>query len=550
MKKWMWVCSLLLICLFAAAGCTRAGEESAPEPKDQTAERAEPVPNDASAPQESLAEPVVEQPSRVYYEIFVRSFYDTNGDGIGDLNGVTEKLDYLEKLGVEGIWLMPVNASPSYHGYDVTDYYGIHPDYGTIDDMKKLLDEAEKRDIRVLMDLVVNHTSVQHPWFKESAASADNTKRSWYVWADEKANLSAISAASGGKAWHAKNGSHYLGAFWDGMPDLNLANAEVQQEMLNIGTYWLKLGVDGFRLDAAKHIYEDLQSDAKNPETSKRNVAWWQMFRAEMEKTNPEVTLVGEVWDGPAVVAPYFDKAMSSAFNFELAKNILSIVGKESPANLAFKLERIYAFYQKSSGGSFTDSIFLANHDQNRVMSVLNGNAERARMAASILLTLPGNPFLYYGEEIGMTGAKPDEYIREPMRWTDDPAAKGNTSWMRPKHNKADALSVESAFKDDNSLLKHYERLIDYRKSDPALHRGGIAAIEVHKALESFVRVTVDGDASLVLHNVSGTDATADLSATEGGSMYTKVAFTTSPEGVLNGAAVTVPAYSTVILKK
>ncbi|HZG75933.1 MAG TPA: alpha-amylase family glycosyl hydrolase, partial [Paenibacillus sp.] len=186
---------------------------------------------------------VEEPPSRVYYEIFVRSFYDTNGDGVGDLNGVTAKLDYLEELGVEGIWLMPVNASPSYHGYDVTDYYAIHPDYGTLDDMKALLEEAEKRGIRVLMDLVVNHTSVQHPWFVDAASGPDAAKRDWYVWADESDNVNDLSATGGGKAWHPKSGGHYLGAFWDGMPDLNFDNPEVREEMKKVGAYWLDLGV-------------------------------------------------------------------------------------------------------------------------------------------------------------------------------------------------------------------------------------------------------------------------------------------------------------------
>ncbi|MCI3922355.1 alpha-amylase family glycosyl hydrolase [Paenibacillus sp. TRM 82003] len=490
-----------------------------------------------------------EQPSRVYYEIFVRSFYDTNDDGIGDLNGVIDKLDYLQTLGVEGIWLMPVNASPSYHGYDVTDYYAIHPDYGTLDDMKRLLAEAEKRDIKILMDLVVNHTSVQHPWFVEAASSPDSEKRDWYVWADENANKDAISA-TGGKAWHANNGAHYLGVFWDGMPDLNFANEDVRRAMLEIGAYWLELGVDGFRLDAAKHIYEDLNTDPKKPETSANNLAWWQQFRAAMEESNPEVTLIGEVWDSPIVVAPYFDRAMSSAFNFELAKTMLSIAGNEAPANAAFQLERIYGLYQEASGGGFTDSIFLANHDQNRVMSVLNGNTERARVAASLLLTLPGNPFLYYGEEIGMSGAKPDEHIREPMPWTADRAAAGNTSWLRPKHNREEALSAEEAVADETSLFHHYRRLIEYRKSDPALHRGGIAVLKVGDGIESFLRETADGDASLVLHNVTGEDRTVDLAATDGADVFVRTTFATSTEAKLDGGVATVPKYSTMILKK
>jgi len=493
---------------------------------------------------------VEEPPSRVYYEIFVRSFYDTNGDGVGDLNGVTAKLDYLEELGVEGIWLMPVNASPSYHGYDVTDYYAIHPDYGTLDDMKALLEEAEKRGIKVLMDLVVNHTSVQHPWFVDAASGPDAAKRDWYVWADGSDNVNDLSATGGGKAWHPRNGGHYLGAFWDGMPDLNFDNAQVREEMKKIGAYWLDLGVDGFRLDAAKHVFENVQADAKKPETSAANVAWWQEFRAAMEETDPNVTLIGEVWDGPAVVAPYFDQAMSSVFNFELAGNLLKMVEAEAPGNVASRLERIYGLYEEASGGEFVDSIFLANHDQNRVMTVLGGDEGKARVAASLLLTLPGNPFLYYGEEIGMQGAKPDEHIREPMPWTKDRAAAGNTRWMTPKHNGAEAVSAEEATADGDSLFHHYRRLIEFRKEDAALRGGALKSLKVGGGLESFLRETESGDASLVVHNVTGGELTVDLADTEEASGFESLAFATTEEAVLDGTIATLPAYGSMVVKK
>ncbi|WP_309118400.1 alpha-amylase family glycosyl hydrolase [Paenibacillus sp.] len=491
-----------------------------------------------------------EPPSRVYYEIFVRSFYDTNGDGVGDLNGVTEKLDYLETLGAEGIWLMPINASPSYHGYDVTDYYAVNPDYGTLDDMKRLLSEAGKRDIKVLMDLVVNHTSVQHPWFLASAQGSESEKRDWYVWADPETNANDLSATGSGKAWHANDGGHYLGVFWDGMPDLNFDNPAVREEMKKIGSYWLELGVDGFRLDAAKHIYENVQADANHSEKAEANVAWWQEFRAAMEETNPDVTLIGEVWDAPAVVAPYFDGAMSSAFNFELASQLLSMTGTGSSANVASRLERIYGLYEEASGGAFTDSIFLANHDQNRVMTVLNGDEGKARAAAALLLTLPGNPFLYYGEEIGMRGAKPDEYIREPIPWTVDRTAPGNASWMIPKHNGGEAASVEEAMADDASLFHHYRRLIEYRKKDAALRGGALRSLKVGGGLESFLRETEDGDASLVLHNVTANELSVDLAETEEAKPFDSLAFATSADASLEGAVAKLPPYSVMILKK
>ncbi|HZG56331.1 alpha-amylase family glycosyl hydrolase [Paenibacillus sp.] len=490
-----------------------------------------------------------EPPTRVFYEIFVRSFYDSNGDGIGDLNGVTEKLDYLESLGAEGLWLMPVHASSSYHGYDVIDYYAIQPEYGTIEDMKRLLEEAERRNIKVIMDLVVNHTGVEHPWFAEASQGPGSEKRDWYVWADEGDDTSAISA-TGGKAWHAKNGSHYLGVFWDGMPDLNMDHPDVRKTMIEIGTYWLKLGVDGFRLDAAKHVYEDFEGDGKDPETSKKNVAWWQSFRAAMEEANPNVLLIGEVWDGPAVVAPYFDGAMSSVFNFELAQTVLDMANAGKAYDIAPRLEKIHALYADASGGAFVDSVFLANHDQNRVMSVLGGDENKARVAASLLLTLPGHPFLYYGEEIGMQGMKPDEYIREPMPWTNDRSAPGNTSWLRPKHNADGSPTVEAALADKDSLYHHYRRLIEYRKKDPALRGGALQPLKVGGGLESFLRVPEDGEASLVIHNVSPDGRSVDLAEVESASAFRKLSFATSPDAVLDGTILELPGYSTVVLKQ
>lgn len=536
----------LLLCLtLLLSGCTQT-QQSKEQPKAGEGEAPE---TNAAA---EAAFTAANQPSRVYYEIFVRSFRDSNGDGIGDLNGVTDSLDYLEELGIQGIWLMPVNPSPSYHGYDVTDYYGINPDYGTIDDMKRLLDEAHERDIKVIMDLVLNHTSSQHPWFAESAEGSDSPKRGWYVWSDENTNVSESSATGAAKAWYPKNGSHYLAPFWDGMPDLNLDNSDVRDELIAIGKHWLDLGFDGFRLDAAKHIYDNVASDKTKPETKEKNIEWWQQFRKEMERTKPDVVMVGEVWDSPAVVAPYFDRAMTSAFNFDLANRIIGMVQSESKSNLAFMLERIYSLYGEASGGTFSDSIFLSNHDQNRVMSVLRGNAGQAEMAAAVLLTLPGNPFLYYGEELGIGGMKPDEHIREPFPWTKDRSKAGNTSWLAPVYNKDGALSAEELMADEQSIWNHYKRLIEYRKSDRALYEGGVVEFKLdHAKLESFVRASEDGEASLVVHNLGGDAVEADLTQVPGGETFRTISFATKDGAVLDDSGkLSLPGYSTVIIKR
>lgn len=259
------------------------------------------------------------------------------------------------------------------------------------------------------------------------------------------------------------------------MPDLNFDNPEVRREMKSIGTYWLEQGVDGFRLDAAKHIYEDLLSD-KSTATTAKNVAWWQEFRTAMNEVNPQAYIVGEVWENSAVsVGAYLDQAFNSGFNFGLAETLVHSAQTEKDSGAAFTLERTYKLYSQISGGAFTDAIFLTNHDQNRVMSQLENQPDHAAMAAAMLLTLPGNPFIYYGEEIGLLGVKPDEGIREPMKWTPDGLDTGQTSWEPGSNNAANpGADVESQQKRRDSLLVRYRELIQLREEVPALRDGDI----------------------------------------------------------------------------
>lgn len=515
--------------------------------------------NSAGQPAANPKAAVDEQPSTVFYEIFVRSFYDSDGDGIGDLQGITEKLDYLndgdpgthEDLGVGGIWLMPVNPSPSYHGYDVTDYRSINPDYGTLEDMQTLIKEAHKRGIKVIMDLVVNHTSKAHPWFVDSARNPDSQYRSWYIWAeDQKRPVRGTSAAGSGSPWHALRGSHYMGTFWEGMPDLNFDNPEVRREMKSIGTYWLEQGIDGFRLDAAKHIYEDLLSD-KSTATTAKNVAWWQEFRTAMNVVNPQAYIVGEVWENSAVsVGAYLDQAFNSGFNFGLAETLVHSAQTEKDSGAAFTLERTYKLYSQISGGNFTDAIFLTNHDQNRVMSQLENQPDHAAMAAAMLLTLPGNPFIYYGEEIGLLGVKPDEGIREPMKWTPDGGDAGQTSWEPGSNNAANpGADVESQQKRMDSLLVRYRELIQLREEVPALRDGDIRDYPSgNGGIMAYERITA-GQQILVIHNLTGSAQTMQLHTGTGGITYAGILRSVGGKAALGSGGLTLPAYTTVILE-
>lgn len=539
------------------AGCSGTAAPSQEEVKPQAApETKQP---DSKAPATMETAEVDEQPSDVYYEIFVRSFYDSDGDGIGDLQGVIEKLDYLndgnpetsEDLGVTGIWLMPINPSPSYHGYDVTDYRSIHPDYGTLDDFKTLLAEADKRGIKIIMDLVVNHTSTEHAWFQQAAKDKASATRDWYIWAEDQGRTpSGASAAGSDSPWHEINGAHYMGTFWGGMPDLNFDHPKVREEMKDIGKFWLELGVDGFRIDAAKHIYEDLMSD-KGEATTAKNTAWWQEFRASMNEVNPDAYIVGEIWDNSAaVIAPYLDNAFDSGFNFSLGESIIGAAMNEKDNNLAFTLERIYGLFSQVSGGKFTDAAFLTNHDMNRVMSQLKDDENHAKMAAGILLTMPGNPFIYYGEEIGMKGAKPDEQIREPMIWSNTGSDKGQTTWEPLKHNRGDQVQgVEQQTEDTDSLLSRYRTLIRWRNDMPALNSGTIESFASGNGqVMAYIRRSQDNKA-LVVHNLSSEEQTVDLAAKSGESPFQSLSKTTDDRAALDGNGLTLPPYTTVILE-
>jgi alpha-amylase len=502
-----------------------------------------------SAPQASLE--TVSGPSNVFYEVFVRAFADSDGNGIGDLNGLTAKLDYIESLGADGIWLMPIQPSPSYHGYDVTDYYGINPDYGTLDDFKRLLAEAHKRDIRIIMDLVVNHTSVEHPWFVDSAKGKDSKYHDWYIWAkDRDGGASPTDGATGAEPWHAKGDDEYLGVFWEGMPDLNFDNPEVRKEMIAIGKYWLKAGVDGFRLDAAKHIFGDFKSTIGTPAVTGKNQAWWQEFRAGLNTVNPNAYLVGEVWDGAAIIAPYLDNALDSAFNFDLAASLLSAATSEKATDIGFTLSRVHEFYGKASKGKFVEAPFLSNHDQTRVMTAVGNNVHHAKMAAALLLTMPGNPFIYYGEELGMSGMKPDERLREPFAWTRALGSPEETTWEEAQYRGNGEISVEAEEESPGSLLNHYRTIIAWRAQEPALRGGTIASYDTdNTSIASYIRGNVD-EQLLVLNNLSGQPQTLTLAVTKSQpTAFVKLALSTNSAAKLEGQLLELPAYTTVVLK-
>jgi len=456
-----------------------------------------------------------------FYEIFVRSFADSDGDGIGDLRGLTSRLDYLNDgdpsttsdLGIEGIWLMPVFASPSYHGYDTVDYAAINPQYGTTADFEAFIAAAHARGIRVIVDLVINHTSSRHPWFVESSSSPRSPRHAWYIWRADDSGFR--QPGGGGPTWHSMNGAYYYGIFGRGMPDLNLQNPSVREEVRAIASYWLERGVDGFRLDAARHLIEDGpgEQQCNTPGTH----AFWKEFAAHVRAKAPEALLVGENWTSTENIAQFFGSVDSVAggdelpmsFNFPLAGSIPNAVRSGDPAPIVATLADVARLYP----AGVLDGTFITNHDTPRVATELGSDPARLRSAAALLLTLPGSPFLYYGEEIGMVGGKPDPNIRTPMPWNDHEAGGGFTTgkpW-RPFAAGREQANVEAQSRNPQSLLAHHRRLVHLRASSPALRRGTIAMLAPgtgNTQVLAFIR-EAGGERMLVVHNLGAAGVSA-----------------------------------------
>ena len=437
----------------------------------------------------------------VFYEVFVRSFADSDADGVGDLNGLIDRLDYLndgdptttDDLGVTGLWLMPIMESPSYHGYDVVDYFKVDEEYGTEEDFRRLIEEAQARGIRVVVDLVLNHTGRDHPWFQQSQ-DPDSDKRDWYVWSDESPGY---RGPWGQQVWHRSDDDYYYAVFWEGMPDLNYNNPEVTEAAYEAARFWLEdMGVDGFRLDAIKHMVEDGRLQENTPATHD----WMESFYTFYKDVNPDAFTVGEAWTGTRQVLEYTGDEVDVAFQFDLAEDNLN-ASREGIGSLFTK--EMKAVVDNYPPGQY--ATFLTNHDQNRVMSQLREDEQAAKVAASLLLTSPGVPFIYYGEEIGMMGVKPDEDIRLPMQWSGENGGAGftdGTPW-RPPYEDYQERNVAVQDQDPDSLLSHYRALIQLRNEHESLRTGGWILVESDPGrLIAFLRHS-DDETLLVLINPS-----------------------------------------------
>ena len=490
---WLTVCLLAL----ALAGCG-------------TASPAETVPTEADKTDDNY---------RVFYEIFVGSFADSDGDGTGDLNGILRHLDYLNdgnllsdtSLGVQGLWLTPIFASPSYHKYDATDYYRIDSDFGTEDDLRALLDACHVRNVKVIVDLVINHTARNHVWFQSfcrshADANPDDPYYDYYSWYTGQTLPAGITC----EKIPGTADEYYECNFSPDMPELNYDNPAVREEMLNVAKYYLELGVDGFRFDAVKYLYYG--------ETG-RNAAFWKWYTDQLRAVKPEAYLVGECWSGESEILAYYPAMNCFNFSAAQAEGVIASAAKDQDINRFTGY--MCAFQDKISqanpGGMMV--CFLSNHDMDRSAGYLMLANHFPQMAANLYLLCSGSPFLYYGEEIGMKGvrgsANTDANRRLAMLWGDDSSPRDPEGSTYPSSKQTNG-TVESQLAQEGSLLRYYCRLISLRNRYPAIPRGTYTQVNLGSAKCGGFLVEYEGSTLCILHNIS-TDIpfTVDLADTD-----------------------------------
>ncbi len=496
----------LLLPLIFVAGCSNSG--TAPANSNSSTS------SDSSASAGYLSLAINEERAQwwhntIFYEIWPRSFQDSDGDGSGDFNGMTSKLDYLQDLGVKGIWLTPIFDAPSYHGYDFQDFYNVEADYGTMADFENFIAQAHQRDIKVILDLVLNHISDKHEWFIKSVNKTAGYE-DYFIWRDDRPvsgwgqPWSAESNPAAVWHWNETRQAFYYGAFGSSQPDLNLTKQVVIDELNKLASFWLEKGVDGFRLDAVRYAVEEggypLQADTQG------TIDYWTIFSQHVKSVKPDALLVAEAWADLTTIGTYRNngQGLDSAFDFDFGTVVIDILnpavkqtadfGTISTSHLQQSRESLWANLtaRKAASPMHYFSPFLTNHDQTRIMYTLENDSAKAKIAASLLMTTPGTVYLYYGEEIGLSQYKTgdDQYRRAIMQWSDEDTAGFNTTgefwldqakwfpWMQHHQGwwanywqalKGTGKSVAAQMQDPQSLFNHYKRLIAVRNENPAL---------------------------------------------------------------------------------
>ena len=543
MKRWiaMLLCAALLL---GTVGCTGSNETT------PTGDERQPG-AEAVIGAEYHTDFVCQDNNRVFYEIFVGSFSDSDGDGVGDLRGIINRMDYLNdgdpnsglSLGVEGLWLTPIFTSPSYHKYDVTDYYEIDPEFGTMDDLRELVQLCHERNVEVILDLVINHTSTQCAWFKEFSNAHKNGDTEseyydFYTWCtkDDKPSGRTFNAISGTDHLYECN-------FWDQMPELNYDNPAVRQAVLDVAKFYLELGVDGFRFDAAKYIYFGDHA---------ASVEFWNWYMDELRAIKPDVYTVAEVWDSDSVIDLYYPALNCFNFSASLNSGLIAETAKHGDVN------RYVAYVESCLNkieGLRSDSmllLFITNHDMDRAAGFLNVASYNMQVAANLYLLGPGSPFIYYGEELGMCGsrgsANTDSNRRLAMLWGDGDTVSDPVGATYPATSQVSDTVVDQ-LANEGSLLSYYKALLRIRSANPEIARGEYHALSFSGTKLGGFTSTWEGNTVCVIHNTTLNPITVDLSTVTSISFTTLAAVIGKNDATLDGTTLTVGGQTSVVLR-
>ena len=564
----------LLISLTACSGqadpeASTAGSQSAAETQAPESTPAETQPQaETEAPTEPATEPqpaeeialqgdtlktdfVCEDNCRVFYEIFVGSFSDSNGDGTGDLRGIINRMDYLndgdpnsgKSLGVEGLWLTPIFTSPSYHKYDVQDYYEVDPAFGTMDDLKELVDLCHKRNVEVILDLPINHTGRRNHWFSEfvMARRQGETASPYY---DFYSSCPQNEAYPAGRVWEQIAGTDicYERNFSGDMPELNFDSEAVRQAVLDVAKFYLDLGVDGFRFDAAKYVYLG---------DNNASASFWKWYMDELRSIKPDVYAVAEVWDSDGITDIYYPAMDCFDFSVATAGGLLAETANHRDVSRLTDYVDGYLEKVTSMRGGAMIVQFLSNHDMDRAAGFLTEASGNMKVAANLYLLSPGSPFIYYGEELGMRGsrggANTDANRRLAMLWGDGDPIKDPEGTTYKASSQVQA-TVADQIADPDSLYTYYKELIMLRKANPEIARGDYEPLDLGKTKAGGFAATWEGSTVYVLHNTTTDPITVDLDQVTGDPLSIS-AFVGWNDAVLSGTMLTIGAQTSVILR-
>ena len=517
------ILTLSLLMLLTSVGCVKPSGGDTPNNTEAPQATDEPVVTEAPAGEEYVITDAylkeakkAEGNARVFYEIFVGSFSDSDGDGVGDLRGIINRMDYLndgdpasgKSLGIDGIWLTPIFESPSYHKYDVTDYYKVDPAFGTEADLKELIDLCHERGVYVILDLVINHTGRKNEWytkFREAHQQGDTQSEyyDFYTWYDADTQ----DPEAGHTYGQILGTQHFYECNFSGdMPELNFDNPLVIQAVTDVAEYYIDLGVDGFRFDAAKYVYYG---------DHQKSLEFWDSYLTVLRQKKPDLYTVAEVWDGDGITDIYYQATDCFDFYISQAEGLIAATAKKGDVN---KLTSYIASYlNKIEGIREGANIipFISNHDMDRAAGYLTVASGFMQMAANLYILGPGSPFIYYGEELGMRGSRggsnTDANRRLRMRWDDGDTIADPTGAAYPEDNRVE-VGAKGQLPDEHSLYNYYKKLIMARKANPEIYLGTYEPLKLSVNKVGGFRAEYNGSAVYVIHNTTGSTVTIDLS--------------------------------------